>query len=100
MKKGKKTKSVSIDELALMVGRGFSEAKGETSLLRSEVGSLRTDLEKFKKETENNFHKVRHDILSMADSFVPRSEFETRMLKMHNAIQHQDERLSKFVDHR
>ncbi|GEM_PF-5619401 len=101
MKKNKK--SVTTDDLAIMVARGFDDVKKE---FKTELNSfkgeteenfkkVRNDLTSFKVETEDNFKKVRNDILNVGDRFVPRHEFDSFLVRYHRLEQKVDGKITK-----
>lgn len=77
-KETNKKKEMSIEDLALMVAKGFSSI--EERMVTKE------ELKEFKKETTENFVKVRRDILELSDRFVSRSEFD-KFLSRFNALE-------------
>lgn len=74
----------SIDRLAQITARGFSDADEK--------------LEKFKTETSENFKSVRRDILSANDRFVPQDSYYKKISLMESRIDNQDERITKILD--
>lgn len=69
MMKGFERSDKRTDDLAAMVARGFERAD-------SRFEKIEKNLETFKKETSENFIKVRHDILGLHDRFVSKNEFD------------------------
>ena len=63
----KNTKSVTIDNLAIMVAKGISRSDEQFAKIDKQFESV-----------EENFKKVRNDILNVGDRFVPRHEFDNR----------------------
>ncbi len=94
----KSAKSVTIDNLAIMVAKGFSRtdeqfAKIETRFERvdGQFAKIDTQFEK----VEENFKKVRNDILNMGDRFVPRHEFDSFLMRFHRLEQKVDDTRAK-----
>ncbi len=79
MKKREK-KSVSTDDLAVMVARGFDELKKEISEarieLKKEIGEVRIELKKEIGEVRENVKATRRDVLDIGDRFVSRYAFD------------------------
>lgn len=75
----------SYESLARSVAEGFAGVD-------KRFESLETDIESFKRETEDNFVKTRTDILNLDQRFVPRHEFESRIKSV-------SDRISKIHDH-
>jgi heme oxygenase len=87
-------KSVTINDLAGMVQRGFEETakkadvdslRGDVDSLHGDVDSLRTELGEFKKETRDNFAHV-HARLGVIErdvkDIVHKDEFEDLMARV------------------
>lgn len=60
---------VTVDNLAIAVARGFENVDKRFERLEG-------DFDQFKDETEDNFKKVRNDILEIGDKFVPWHHFD------------------------
>lgn len=75
----------SHESLARSVAQGFAGVD-------KRFDKTEADAKKFKEETEQNFVKVRSDILNLDDRFVPRHEFENR-------VRFVNDRISKIIDH-
>lgn len=82
----------SYESLARSVAVGFSGVDKRFDEADRRFDKIEADTQKFKEETEQNFVKVRSDMLNLDDRFVPRHEFERR-------IKFVDERISKIIDH-
>jgi tetrahydromethanopterin S-methyltransferase subunit G len=80
-------KKITIDDLAIMVQRGFEETarKNDVDLLRTDVDLLRAELGEFKKETRDNFIHV-HARLGMIErdvkDVVHKDDFEDLMARV------------------
>jgi len=87
MKKVAKNKKITIDDLAIMVAKGFEdvkselrseingvkiELKSEINELKSEVGELRGEI----KEVKENLRITRNDVLNIGDKFVSYHTFD------------------------
>jgi len=84
----KKTKSVTIDDLAIMVAKGFSRTD-------EQFAKMDEKFEKKFQDVEENFKKVRNDILNMGDRFVPRHEFDSFLMRFHRLEQKVDGKTAK-----
>ncbi len=94
MKKNKK--SVSIDDLAIMVAKGFDDVKKELKTeFKTELNFFKVETENNFKNVEDNFKKVRNDILNMGDRFVPRHEFDSFLMRFHRLEQKVDGKSAK-----
>lgn len=94
MKKG--AKSITIDDLAIMVAKGFDDVKKELKTeFKTELGSFKSETEENFKKVEDNFKKVRSDILNMGDRFVPRHEFDSFLMRFHRLEQKVDGKTAK-----
>lgn len=69
----KVAKKTTIDDLAIMVARGFDEAHKNLTDFKSETE------ENFKK-VDDNFKIVRNDILGLHDKFVSELRFNQALL--------------------
>ena len=85
----KNKKEVTLDDLAIMVTRGFesNDRSFENIEQRFEnidkkFFNLENNISSFKSETEANFKKVRNDILDIGDRFVPRFEFDNLLIRL------------------
>ena len=89
MKKTKK--SVTTDDLAIMVARGFSSMDEQFR----KVDDRFSKIDKRFEEVEENFRKVRNDILNIGDRFVPRHEFDSFLIRFHRLDQKVEGKLGK-----
>lgn len=62
----------SYESLARSVAEGFAGVD-------KRFDGVEAEAQKFKEDTEQNFVKIRNDILNLDNRFVPRHEFENRM---------------------
>ena len=85
-------KKISTEDLAVMVARGFSSMEGK---MEGKFEKLENNLSTFKTETEDNFKKIRNDILNMGDKFVPRHEFDTLLIRVGRLEQRVQEKAGK-----
>jgi len=79
-----KKKSVTIDDLAVMVAKGFKgvDEKFERVDERFVGIDKRFDrLEKEVKEVKENLKATRQDVLNIGDRFVPRNEFDSLLIR-------------------
>ena len=65
----KAAKKITIEDLAVMVANGFERQD-------IKIEELKDDFKGFKKETAENFVRVRADILNLNDKFVSIHRFE------------------------
>lgn len=65
----------TVDNLAIMVAKGFERVDGRFGVLEQKVVD-------FEKKTEDNFRKVRQDILETGDRFVSRYEFDNTLVRI------------------
>lgn len=80
-------KKVSMEDLAGMVARGFSDVDTKFKKVDDQFQKIDDQFAKvdkqFEKVDENfkqvdeNFKKIRNDILDIGDKFIPRHEFDT-----------------------
>lgn len=83
-----------MDDLAIMVAKGFSGVDKHFDQVNKRFEYLENDLKSFKTETkenftkvEENFKKVRNDILDIGDRFVPRHEFDSLLVRFNHLDQ-------------
>ena len=96
MKKG--TKSVTIDDLTIMVAKGFSSTDEKFAKIDEQFKKIDeqfTKIDKRFEDVEDNFKKVRGDILNMGDRFVPRHEFDSFLMRFHRLEQKVDGKPAK-----
>ena len=89
MKKG--AKSVTVDDLAIMVAKGFSSTDENFAKIDEQFAKIDKRFE----DVEDNFKKVRSDILNMGDRFVPRHEFDSFLMRFHRLEQKVDDKIAK-----
>lgn len=78
-----------MEDLAGMVGRGFEAVDKKFAVVYQRFDVLENDLGAFKMQTtenfsqvEDNFKKVRNDILDIGDKFVHRHEFDNLLTRV------------------
>ena len=79
MKKSVKKKEMSIDDLAVMVAKGFSsvdERFNEVDKRFNEVDNRFDKVEQRLNDVEDAVKATRQDVLKVGDKFVPRYEFD------------------------
>ena len=89
MKKG--AKSVTVDDLAIMVAKGFSSTDENFAKIDEQFAKIDKRFE----DVEDNFRKVRSDILNIGDRFVPRHEFDSFLMRFHRLEQKVDNKITK-----
>ena len=76
MKKIIKNKKITIDDLAIMVAKGFEDVKGE---LKGDINGVKNDLKSVKSdinEVKENLRITRNDILNLGEKFVSYHTFD------------------------
>ena len=86
-----KNKKITIDDLAMMVAKGFesvekdiSEVKKDISEVKKDISEVKKDISEVKKdisEVKENLSATRDDVLNMGDRFVPRYEFHDLLIR-------------------
>ena len=79
MMKGFERSDKQFEDLARMFARGFERIDHQFGALQGEFGQ-------FKKETNENFTKVRRDILEIGDKYISRDEF-SRLVNRFNILE-------------
>lgn len=69
------TKKMTIDDLAVMVAKGFDGASNEIAEFKKEVNKRFNEVEKDITEVKENLASTRRDVLSMGDKFTLKYEF-------------------------
>ena len=83
MKKQSK-KETTIDDLALMVGKGFSEVHEKFSKIDERFDKVDERFDKVDKRfttIEDSLVKIRGDITSLGDRYVSRFEFDKLLMR-------------------
>jgi hypothetical protein len=73
MKKVTKNNEITIDDLAIMVAKGFEDVKSE---LKSEISGVKNELKKEISEVKENVRITRNDVLNIGDKFVSYHTFD------------------------
>jgi len=77
-------KKVTIDDLAIMVAKGFDNVHKEISEVKKDVGEVKGRFGKVEKdivEVKENLAATRRDVLEIGDRFVPRYEFHDLLVR-------------------
>lgn len=74
--RGKK-KETTIDNLAVMVAKGFNEVNIKIGGLDGRMGNLENKMGNL----EDNLSATRRDVLEIGDRFVPRYEFHDLLIR-------------------
>jgi len=82
MKKRAKKHETNIDDLAIMVGKGFEEIRGEFEESKSEFATFKTETKANFEKVEENFVKIRGQLNNMGDHFVTNHKFDTLSLRV------------------
>lgn len=72
------TKKMTIDDLAVMVAKGFDGVYEEIREVKNDVKVIKEDMVNVKKdiaEVKENLASTRRDVLSMGDRFTMKFEF-------------------------
>lgn len=90
-------KSVTIDDLAVMVAKGFESTGLEIKYVRDELRNTRDELRNTKEELKMEINELRdvvkatrRDVLDIGDRFVQRYEFNgllTRVGKLEQRVE-------------
>jgi len=70
-------KNTTIDDLALMVAKGFSSVENRIEKVENRIGKVEEGL----KELRENVKATRRDVLDIGDRFVPRYEFDNLLIR-------------------
>ena len=76
MKKITKNKKITIDDLAIMVAKGFDDVKSE---IKSEINEVKKEINEVKKDVNDvkeNLRITRNDVLNIGDKFVSYHTFD------------------------
>ncbi|MES2088251.1 MAG: hypothetical protein V4467_04660 [Patescibacteria group bacterium] len=75
-------KKISLEDLAGMVARGFSDVDRRFEKQENNIEAFKVETRENFKQVEENFKKVRNDILDIGDKFVRRNEFDTLLVRV------------------
>jgi hypothetical protein len=90
----KNAKEMTIDDLAIIVGKGFEELRTElvdkidgvesklTGKIESETDGLKGEMNKSFEKVEENFVKIRSQINNTRDHFVQNHKFDALSLRV------------------
>ena len=84
MKKSVK-KSVTIEDLAIMVANGFTRVEDRLGKVEDRLGKVEDRLGKVEedlKEVREDVKATRRDVLDIGDRFVPRPEFDRLFIRV------------------
>jgi len=73
-----------IENLAIMVGKGFNEMGNRIGNVENRIGNVETRLgtvEKRLDTLDENIKATRRDVLDIGDRFVPRYEFDNLLIR-------------------
>ena len=79
-----KNKKITIDDLAMMVAKGFESVEKDISEVKKDISEVKKDISEVKKdisEVKENLSATRDDVLNMGDRFVPRYEFHDLLIR-------------------
>ena len=85
MKKKGVKKSVTIDDLAVMVANGFTRVEDRLGNVEDRLGRVEDRLGKVEgeiKEVRENVKATRYAVLDIGDRFVPRREFDHLLIRV------------------
>ena len=85
-------KNITIDELAVMVAKGFSSIEGRFSSLEEKM-VLKKDFELFKLDTSIHFSNIETDLRSIKNDI---SELKEKTDDTHDTVMSYDERIEKL----
>lgn len=83
--KKKIKKSVTIDDLAVMVAKGFDRVEGRIGNVEDRLGNVEERLGNVEGRlgnVEDGLKATRRDILNIGDRFVPRFEFDNLLIRV------------------
>ncbi len=85
----KKNKKVTIDDLAIMIAKGFENTvtKYEFIELSKKVDSVEKRFDSLDKKVDKldqNIQATRRDVLEIGDRFVSRNEFDNLLIRFNN----------------
>ncbi|MFA6392614.1 MAG: hypothetical protein WCW54_00810 [Candidatus Paceibacterota bacterium] len=72
MKKVTKNKKITIDDLAIMVAKGFTKVDERFDKVENELNGVKKDIS----EVKENLRTTRNDVLNIGDKFVPYHTFD------------------------
>lgn len=78
-----KHKEVTIDNLAIMVAKGFDRMEDRFVNVEKEISDVKKDIADIKEDVKG----VRRDILEVGDRFVPRYEFDGLLVRFNRLEQ-------------
>lgn len=68
------TQTMTLDKLGMMVANGFAHSNGRIDTVDHKLTALEHKLSKFQEETNDNFSKIRQDILRIHDTFATKDQ--------------------------
>ena len=83
----KKTKKVTIDNLAVMVAKGFDGIEKDIGELKKDIGEVKNDVGELKKdmgEVKGNVKNIRKDVLNLGDRFPSQFSFDQLSNRVYN----------------
>ncbi len=84
MKKVVKNKKITIDDLAIMVAKGFEGIRGELSEVKNNLKSDISDVKNELNEVKENLRITRNDVLNIGDKFVSYHTFDQLVNRVSN----------------
>lgn len=80
MKKVTKNKIITIDDLAIMVAKGFDGVRSEINELKVDVKGVKVGIS----EVKENLRITRNDVLNIGDKFVSHHTFDQLASRVSN----------------